>query len=67
MLVPPHPMMTEEPTCELKGPSPATEDSSTVDVAMGLGSILFVDSEAGPPRQEKDNIPTDKVTSLLGD
>lgn len=36
-------------------------------MAIGLGSILFVDSEAGLPRQELFAVGTEKATSLLND
>lgn len=34
---------------------------------MGLGSILFFNSEAGPPKQKMDTVGTEKTTSLLDD
>lgn len=45
----------------------STEDSSIIDVAMRLGSKLFVDSEAGPPKKETDTVHTHKEILLLRD
>lgn len=51
MLLPPPPVITDALRWELKDPSPATEDSSIIDVAMGVGEILFLNSKARPPKE----------------
>lgn len=62
-----HPVITEEPKWELKYLSPTREYASITDVAIGIRSILFADSEAGTPREEIDKVGTEKGISLLGD
>lgn len=57
----------EERRWDLNDPSLAREDSSIMDMLMGLGSILFIDGEAVPPRQEMDIVPTDNENLLLSD
>lgn len=57
-LVHPHPVVMVYPTWKLKGPSPGTEDSSIIDVAMVHWSIMFVEIEVGPSRQEMDTFHT---------
>lgn len=43
--------ITSDKECHPKGPSPATDNSSIISVAMCLGTILCLEQEATSPRE----------------
>lgn len=68
MFVPPTPVLEEETTkWEPKDPSLASEEESTINVAMGQGAILFVNAGAGPPNGTSGTVYTEVAGKLRGD
>lgn len=51
MMMTPTPIKSAGREWERQDQLPATEDSSIVDVAMGLGTILLVEQERTSPRE----------------
>lgn len=60
-------MLTNEREWELKDPSSATDDLSTIEVAMGLGTILFVEKEAMTPKERMGAPNESGLRPLTGD